>query len=74
MVQKDQEGLKLNGAHQLLVYVHFNWLDENINTIKKNTEAPLNASRVADPERTEKTSICSCLFNRMQAKRDKIIT
>jgi len=40
MVQVDQDGLKLNGIHQLLVYADCgNILDGSVYTIKKSTEA-----------------------------------
>jgi hypothetical protein len=39
-VQANQEGLKLSGTHQLLVYADdVNMLDGSIHTVKKNTEA-----------------------------------
>jgi hypothetical protein len=45
-VQQNQEGLKLNGTHQLLAYPNdINKVGENIDIIKKNTDALLDASK-----------------------------
>jgi hypothetical protein len=44
--QANQEDLKLNGTHQLLVYVHdVNILGGSIHAKKKNTEALVVASK-----------------------------
>jgi hypothetical protein len=51
MIQENQVGPKLNGTHQLLVYAaDVNLLGDNIDTIMKNTETLIDASKEVGPE------------------------
>ena len=49
-VQVNQDGLELNGTHQLLVYADVNILGGSVHTVKGNTEALLVGSKEIDQE------------------------
>jgi hypothetical protein len=57
MVKENQVGLKLNGTNQLLVYADDKYLlGDNVNTIMKNMETLIDASKEDSIEvNTEKT-------------------
>jgi hypothetical protein len=63
-VQENQEGLKLNGTHQLLGCDDVNILGENMDTIQENTEALLNVGKEVglgvSPEKTKYVLMSRC--------------
>jgi hypothetical protein len=69
-VQEKQEGLKLNGTHQLLAYAdNVNNLEENIDTTQKNTEALLDAGKEVGLEvNSEKTKCMLMSHKKAQQK------
>jgi hypothetical protein len=70
-VQENQMGLKLNGTHQLLLSADvLNLLGDNIDTVKKNTETLVDASKEVGLEvNTAKTKymLLSCHQNAGQS-------
>jgi len=70
MIQVNQDGLKLNGTHQLLAYADdVNIMGGSIHTVKENAEALVAATREIELEvSADKTRYCtwSCLEIRMQ--------
>jgi len=67
-VQVNQDGLKLNGTHQLLAHAEdVNILGGSIHTLKENEEAFVAATRETGLEvRADKLNKWSCLEIRMQ--------
>jgi len=64
----NQDGLKLNGTHQLLLYADdVNILGGSVHTVKENAKALIVASKEIGLEvNADKLSTWSCLKNRMQ--------
>jgi hypothetical protein len=67
-VQANQEGLKLNGTHQLLVYADDNVFGGSIHTVRKNTKALVITSRETGLE-VNGLSMCTRWF---KYDRDKL--
>jgi hypothetical protein len=69
-VQENLLGLKLNGSHQLLAYADdVNLLGDSIDTIKKNMETLIDASKEVGLEmNVEKTNYMLCLITKIQVK------
>jgi hypothetical protein len=70
-VQENQVGLKLNRTHQLLVYADdINLLEDNIDSIKKNTETLIEANKEADLEINAEKSKYTLLSHHQNAGQD----
>jgi hypothetical protein len=69
-VQENQVGLKLKGTHQLLVYADdVNLLGDNVDTINKNTQTLIDASKEVGLEvYTEKTKCAAVSSPKFRAK------
>jgi len=66
-VQENQDGLKLNGTHQLLAYADdVNILGGSIHILKENADALVAATRGIGLEVLIKLSVWSCLEIRME--------
>jgi hypothetical protein len=60
--QENQDGLKLNSKHQLLVYADYvNILGGSVYTIKENTEALVVASKETGLEVNEDRTKCTIM-------------
>ena len=66
-VQANQDGLKLNGTHQLLAYADdVNILGGSIHTLKENAETLVAATREIGLEVNADKTTWSCLEIKMQ--------
>jgi hypothetical protein len=60
-VREKQVGLKLNGTHQLLIYADVNLLGDNLDTIKKDTETLIDASKEVGLQANAEETKCMLL-------------
>jgi hypothetical protein len=73
-VQETPVGLKLNGTHQLLAYAdNVNLLGDNINTIEKNTETFIYASKEVGLEINVEKTKCVLLSRHQNAGQNRDI-
>jgi coproporphyrinogen III oxidase-like Fe-S oxidoreductase len=67
-------GLKLNGTHQLLAYADYlNLLEDNIDTIKKNTETLIDASKEVGLEINVNTIKYMLLSRHQNAGKNRVV-
>jgi hypothetical protein len=75
MTSGSQEGLELNGTHQFLIHAdNVNILGENVNTIKKDAEAFIEASwEVGLEVNTEKTKYVPIYWHQSVGKNHNLL-
>jgi hypothetical protein len=73
-VQENQVGLKLNGTHELLAYADDVFLlGDNLDTINKNTETLIDASKEVGPEINVEKTKYMLLFRHQNAAQNRVI-
>jgi hypothetical protein len=73
-VQENQVGLKLNGTHQLLAYSNdVNLLGDNTDTVEKNTETSIDASKKDDLEINVEKTKCMLLSGQQNVSQNRDI-
>jgi hypothetical protein len=73
-VQENQVGLKLNGTHQLLAYADdVNLLGDNTDTMKKNTETLIVASKEVGLEINVEKTKCMLLSRQQNVGQNRDI-